>query len=48
VILDAKGNEKIRSKPVVFHIKQVPASNPANRGPAVRPPPPPTPRPRTP
>jgi hypothetical protein len=44
VILDGKGNEKIRSQPVVFHIKQVPANNPANRGPAVRPPPAPTPR----
>jgi hypothetical protein len=48
VILDGRGNEKIRSQPVVFHIKQVPMNNPANRGPAVRPPPAPTPRPRTP
>ncbi len=45
VILDGRGNEKIRSQPVVFHIKQVPANNPANRGPALRPPPPPSPRP---
>ena len=39
VILDAKGNEKIRSQPVVFHIKQ-PSTvvNPRNQGPAVRPP----------
>ena len=39
VILDAKGSEKIRSQPVVFHIKQPTAiENPRNRGPAVRPP----------
>jgi hypothetical protein len=39
VILDAKGNEKIRSQPVVFHIKQpTTVDNPRNRGPAVRPP----------
>lgn len=38
VILDAKGNEKIRSQPVVFHIKQPTAvDNPRNRGPALRP-----------
>jgi hypothetical protein len=48
VILDGRGNERIRSQPVVFHIKQVPANNPANRGPALRPPPAPTPRARTP
>jgi hypothetical protein len=46
VILDAKGNEKIRSQPVVFHIKQAPANNPANRGPALKPPPPPKPTPK--
>jgi hypothetical protein len=47
VILDAKGNEKIRSEPVVFHIKQTTAvDNPRNKGPALRPPPPkPTPKP---
>jgi hypothetical protein len=39
VILDAKGNEKIRSEPVVFHIRQpTTIDNPRNRGPAVRPP----------
>jgi len=43
VILDAKGNEKIRSAPVVFHIKQTSTmANPRNMGPAVRPP---TPKP---
>ena len=39
VILDSKGNEKIRSQPVVFHIKQpTTVANPRNQGPAVRPP----------
>lgn len=39
IILDAKGNEKIRSQPVVFHIKQPTViNNPRNQGPAVRPP----------
>ena len=39
VILDSKGNEKIRSAPVVFHIKQpTTINNPRNQGPAVRPP----------
>jgi hypothetical protein len=39
VILDAKGNEKIRSQPVVFHIRQpTTVDNPRNLGPAVRPP----------
>ncbi|HET7204037.1 MAG TPA: DUF4124 domain-containing protein [Steroidobacteraceae bacterium] len=39
VILDSKGNEKIRSAPVVFHIKQTTTvDNPRNKGPAVRPP----------
>jgi hypothetical protein len=37
VILDSKGNEKIRSAPVVFHIKQPGLDNPRNRGPALRP-----------
>lgn len=47
VILDAKGNEKIRSEPVVFHIKQPTAvDNPRNKGPALKPPPPkPAPKP---
>jgi hypothetical protein len=40
VILDAGGNEKIRSAPVVFHVKQPSViDNPRNRGPALRPPP---------
>jgi Domain of unknown function (DUF4124) len=39
LILDARSNEKIRSTPVVFHIKQVTTvGNPRNKGPAVRPP----------
>ena len=39
VILDARGNEKIRSAPVVFHIKQpTTVDNPRNRGPSLRPP----------
>lgn len=40
VILDAKGNEKIRSSPVVFHVREpsVIINNPRNQGPAVRPP----------
>jgi hypothetical protein len=38
VILDAGGNEKIRSAPVVFHIKQPSViDNARNRGPALRP-----------
>lgn len=42
LILDSKGNEKIRSQPVVFHIKQVTTvDNPRNKGPLVRPPAPP-------
>ena len=40
VIVDAKGNERIRSAPVVFHIKQPGLDNPRNRGPALRPAPP--------
>lgn len=43
VIIDSKGNEKIRSAPVVFYVKQQPISNPANKGPALKPPPPPPP-----
>jgi hypothetical protein len=39
LILDGKGSEKIRSAPVVFHIKQPSTlNNPRNQGPAVRPP----------
>jgi hypothetical protein len=40
VILDPRGNERIRSAPVVFHIKQPGLDNPRNRGPALRPAPP--------
>jgi hypothetical protein len=41
VIVDARGNERIRSAPVVFHIKQSSTiSNPRNQGPALRPAPP--------
>jgi hypothetical protein len=43
-ISDAKGNEKIRSQPVVFHIKQNTVIPPAAVGPNVRPVPRPTPR----
>jgi hypothetical protein len=32
------GREKIRSNPVVFHMKQTSVANPRNQGPAVRPP----------
>ena len=32
------GKEKIRSTPVVFHMKQTTVTNPRNQGPAVRPP----------
>ncbi|HET9692986.1 MAG TPA: DUF4124 domain-containing protein [Steroidobacteraceae bacterium] len=43
VILDSQGNEKIRSQPLVFHIKQATTvDNARNKGPAVRPP---TPKP---
>jgi hypothetical protein len=39
VIVDARGNERIRSAPVVFHIQQASViSNPRNQGPALRPP----------
>jgi hypothetical protein len=41
VIVDARGNERIRSAPVVFHIQQASVNdNPRNRGPALRPAPP--------
>jgi hypothetical protein len=41
VIVDAQGAERIRSEPVVFHIRQASVNdNPRNRGPALRPAPP--------
>jgi hypothetical protein len=40
VIVDGQGNERIRSAPVVFHMKQTTAANPRNLGPAQRPAPP--------
>jgi hypothetical protein len=45
VILAADGTERIRSAPVVFHMKPPIANNPRNQGPALRPPPPPQPKP---
>jgi hypothetical protein len=46
VISDYNGNEKIRSEPRVFHIRQSGINNAQNVGPALRPvPPKPTPRP---
>lgn len=44
VIFDSQGNEKIRSKPVIFYMKQHANAAPAAVGPAVRPPPKPTPK----
>jgi hypothetical protein len=44
VIFDADGTEKIRSAQVTVYLKQPIATNPANKGPALRPPTP-TPRP---
>lgn len=41
VILDEKGNEKIRSEPRVFHIKQPSTIAPRAVGPKLKPPPPP-------
>jgi hypothetical protein len=38
VIFGRDGKEKIRSAPVVFHMKQTTMTNPRNQGPAVRPP----------
>jgi len=38
VIVDRNGKEKIRSAPVVFHMKQTTVTNPRNQGPAIRPP----------
>jgi hypothetical protein len=46
VITDERGNERIRSEPRVFHIRQPTVNPPANVGPSLRPPPPaPTPKP---
>jgi hypothetical protein len=45
-ILDVKGKEKIRSQPVVFHIKQVTTIAPRAVGPNVKPPPNARPTPR--
>jgi len=45
-ILDAKGKEKIRSQPVVFHIKQTTTIAPRAVGPNVKPPPSVRPTPR--
>jgi hypothetical protein len=44
MIRDAKGVEKIRSQPVVFHMKQNTVIAPGAVGPNLRPPPRPTPR----
>jgi len=46
VILDDKGNQKIRSEPRVFHIKLPTTIEPRAVGPALRPQPPPPPQPR--
>ncbi len=43
-IVDARGREKIRSKDVVFYIKQVSTIAPRSVGPNLKPPPRPTPR----
>jgi hypothetical protein len=45
VILDDKGNEKIRSEPRVFHIKQTTTVEPRAVGPNLKPPPPQQPKP---
>jgi hypothetical protein len=44
VILDDQGNERLRSAPRVFYIKQPTTVAPRAVGPKVRPPPKPTPR----
>jgi hypothetical protein len=46
VIIDATGNEKIRSAPRVFHVKEPSIVPPRAVGPALRPQPPPRPQPR--
>jgi hypothetical protein len=46
LIVDARGNERIRSQPSVFHIRQATVNPATNVGPGQRPTPPrPTPRP---
>jgi len=47
VILDRQGNEKIRSEPRVFHIKQPTVNAPQAVGPSLKPKPTPLPAPRT-
>jgi hypothetical protein len=47
VILDDKGNEKIRSEPRVFHIKLPTTNEPRAVGPALKPQPPPRPQPKS-
>src|SRR5512139_3400485 len=47
VILDDKGNEKIRSEPRVFHIKLPTTIEPRAVGPALRPQAPPKPQPKS-
>jgi hypothetical protein len=47
VILDDKGNEKIRSEPRVFHIKLPTTVEPRAVGPALKPQPPPRPQPKS-
>lgn len=47
VILDDKGNEKIRSEPRVFHIKLPTTIEPRAVGPALKPQPPPRPQPKS-
>jgi hypothetical protein len=46
VILDDKGNEKIRSEPRVFHIKLPTTIEPRAVGPSLKPQPPPRPQPK--
>jgi hypothetical protein len=46
VILDDKGNEKIRSEPRVFHIKLPTTIEPRAVGPSLKPQPPPKPQPK--
>lgn len=46
VIVDQKGNEKIRSAPRVFHIRQPTTIAPNAVGPNLKPPPPPAPKPK--
>lgn len=48
VIVDRQAREKIRSKPVIFHMKQTTMNNPRNQGPAQRPQPKPAPKPAAP